>query len=214
MSNARWKRLVAASAASFAAACGATAGSDKVGSGNGGSGGGFIVAVPSANDVSVLQFAPDDQGCLSRPLVADAAGHTFCSIVEVLNDTLCLCDGPGRAPITNTLSKAVRDQLAKPEQCTGSIDPATCSDACVCAIAQESGDGSAACKADPIAAMSDPAVPPGFCYIADPGSPLLAMCKAGRKQTVRFVSHGLRPTPTPGAPLFIACEGQPVPSSP
>jgi hypothetical protein len=100
-----------------------------------------------------------------------------------------------------------RAQLAQSAQCADSPDACICSNACVCAITQETGADFAACRADLVAAATDPAIPPGFCYVNDPASPLLAACASNQKRTLRFVGSDAAPTPTPGAALFIACGG-------
>jgi hypothetical protein len=161
--------------------------------------------MPTANNVFVETLT--DPRCMPRALSVDAAGQSLCFVVETEGAAPCDCSAPGRVPLDAVLLNAVQSNLLQSDRCTASSDPSACADVCACGIAQEMGAASAACKADPSAAATDPSIPAGFCYIDDPTSPLLAACMSTEKRMIGFVSPSMTPTPNPGATLLIACEG-------
>ena len=187
----------------FSEACSASP-STGDGGGGGTAGSGIVPAMPRTGNVFVAPLA--NPQCMPRALAVDAAGLSFCFVAETRGAASCDCTAPGRVPLSSVLLKAVEAQLIQSNGCAAASDGSACVDVCACGIAQEMGTASAACKSDPTAAASDPSVPPGFCYLDDPASPLLATCKAAEKRMIGFVSPSAAPTPSPGAALFIVCE--------
>jgi len=200
-------QLVAAcggSTASDDGASGGAAGSDGTAAANAGTlgGGGFAIAMPTTSGVYVL--ALPDPVCIPRALVVDASGQSPCFVAE--GGGACDCTAPGRVPVDAAVLKAVQAERLRSDECRAASDQSACADVCACGITQESGSALAACKADPRAASSDRSIPPGFCYIDDPASPLLAACMPTEKRMIGFVSPSAAPIPRPGAALFLACE--------
>ncbi len=169
---------------------------------------------PAAGGASSGAFAiaqlTDFNGCLSQalPVDTDSASPTFgqltCLVVETSAAAACDCSMPARAAVSSSLATAVRKQIMAAGDCGASGQPA-CTSFCVCEISQEVGAAETKCEADPVVAASDPAVPPGFCYDADPTSPALANCPVGLQRKLLFVSPAADPTPASGSSVFLAC---------
>lgn len=125
-------------------------------------------------------------------------------MVERNDAAACDCSKPGRAAVSAGVAAGVRKQITDAGQCGASGQP-DCSSFCLCEISQEVGAAETKCEADPVAAASDPTVPPGFCYDHDPTLPALASCPTGEQAKVLFVSPAADPTPASGTSVFLAC---------
>ena len=158
----------------------------------------------------LIDLLSEAGGCLARALPVDTntASPTFgqvtCQIVEASAAAACNCGKPGRAAVSLGVATGVRQQLMGAGDCGASGQP-DCTSFCLCEILQEVGAPETKCQADPVAAATDPTVPPGFCYDDDPTSLAVASCPTGEQRTLLFVSPGANPTPAPGSQVFLAC---------
>ncbi len=145
--------------------------------------------------------------CLPRAIETDpATSQVRCTMVEA-QASGCDCGAQGRGPVDPRIEQAVQRELAAAGRC-GGLNQAACSSFCQCEIRQEQGADLEACR------LGKP-VPPGYCYVDDPASPLVAECGATEKHALRFVgsADGVHKTPADGAFAFIACAGAPVVSA-
>lgn len=134
--------------------------------------------------------------CQADALPVDpATRQTPCAIIEVFNDSRCLCDNePGRV--------TARDALLTAEmKATGS---------CRCEIKQLSGDPQTRC-------FNDTYVPSnsgdGWCYIApdqvsDTSCDLVRTCPSSAQRRIRFPTANS--APRPGATAYLRCDVPPV----
>jgi hypothetical protein len=127
--------------------------------------------------------------------VDPATRQTPCAIIEVFNDSRCLCDNePGRV--------TARDALLTPEmKAIGS---------CRCEIKQLSGDPQTRC-------LNDTYIPStsgdGWCYIApdqlsDTSCDLVRTCPSSAQRRIRFPTANS--APRPGATAYLRCDVPPV----
>jgi hypothetical protein len=141
--------------------------------------------------------------CLPRPLDTKLDGSVPCQVIEATwGGGSCDCSSLGRTPLVNaSVESAVHDELAARTLC-GPQTGVSCSDYCLCEIAQLEGDDLLSCQYQ----ATDPGSVYGFCYVGAeegaPPSPLLAACPATQQQFIRFMGEGL---PAPGAQAFLAC---------
>ena len=153
--------------------------------------------------------------CLPRTLTPSATGEVPCLILEARNvgSNACVCD-PTKARADVSMQHMPAELAAKQDP----LDQ-TAQWNCFCEITQAGAPPSTA--ADLTACQGDAADPPinmstmmqvnGWCYVDDSGSmpignpKIVANCPATEKRLIRFVGEG---QPTPGATLFITCEGE------
>jgi hypothetical protein len=157
--------------------------------------------------------------CLPRTLTPDATGEVPCLIIEARNTDACACDPTkARAPVSTAHMPAELAAKQDPLDQTADWN-------CFCEITQAGtaapGESAADAAGDLTACQGDAADPPlntvdnmtvnGWCYVDDSGATpignpkIVANCPATEKRLIRFVGQG---QPTPGATLFITCEGQ------
>ncbi len=144
--------------------------------------------------------------CLPRAVRADPDTHqVLCKVVEA-QPAGCDCDAAGRGRAEPQVMPAVLRELEAGGHCGKAGLPA-CSSFCACEILQETSEAANACRlGQPPPAGS----PPGYCYIDDPSSALVARCPDNQKRKLQFVSTAGQPTPANGAITFIACLGAPL----
>jgi hypothetical protein len=139
--------------------------------------------------------------CLPSALTPDANAQVPCVLIEARNTggTACDCDTPGHAPVQAADLPAEQLALQDPLAATAGWN-------CFCEITQTSGADLVSCEnaPDPFPTAN------GWCYVDDTGPTpignpaLVSACPASEKREVRFVGAGM---PTPGATVFITCEG-------
>lgn len=147
--------------------------------------------------------------CLPRKLSTGDDGRVPCSVVEV-RSMPCACDATlGMQAAPPALSDAVWRLFTGSRAAGGSGSLAdTCTDWCVCELAQLSGDALHACQTEPNVDS-----PPGYCYIDAEDNPasstLLAACPALEKRALRFLEH-TGPGGAEQARWFLMCAGSPL----
>ncbi len=175
-------------------------------------------------DIDGLRQASDGYLCLppeypipvGEPGAAND-GRMLCFVAEVLPEG-CDCAGPARAPIEDSMLRAIQEKRKLWGFCGGSGGP-DCSASCACQVTQPAGTAQAE-DTDLYACQNEAAPPPsadGFCLIDQmrvdaKGTPapigsaaLVAECSSSSRRRVRFVGAG---TPAAGSEVFLGCLAQ------
>jgi hypothetical protein len=128
-----------------------------------------------------------------------------CEVVEVAKDSN-VCEDRGRLTLDPSVSLAVLQNMEKNGYCGGDVAIDCAESFFSCGLVQLEGGLRDTCVND-AADAADAAVftSPGFCYIDDPQSPLVADCDATEKRQLRAVGADV---PTAGSLIFLACAGE------
>ncbi len=139
--------------------------------------------------------------CLPRALdKTPDTDQTLCSVIESQAAGLCDCTAAGRSDVPADLVPELYRQLENAGLC-GNVGLPACDATgfCACQINQESGQDLEACLNG--ASVAEP----GFCYVDDPNSSVVAACPANERQLLRFIDGTTAKTPAAGATTFVFC---------